>query len=494
MNKNIQVHLYSFTNNAFNQIAIIDDVQDLSFEHNYFSAGQFTISINNRIPDAKLFERGLFVQIGNNPYMFGEIGSIQDTVSNNGTHIRNIIGFDARYLLKRRIIKNMNNNGKWSMTGKGEEIIRSLINDQCGSNAEEKRRLPIVNEESLNPLGRKTSVTEEYSNLYEIIRAVATECEIGWRIKFDGGLTLEIFKGEDKSEFIKFSPSWDSLSDGNYKDDATNYCNTVYVGGKGQDSLRDIYEGEQILDEINLLLKTGEDGVLLLNDGGDKLVLDGILPIGLNRFEVWDNQSEMVTEEEYKNEAFSILAKNCQTIEMTGTALIKCPFTFLEDYNIGDFVTIEFSDKKAVVQILSVTERWQKGVYTLGFTWGKPVDNFSDQMQIILQKIQQSSNKQTVIDSVKWYNVEEAEEQDKSDTTFNTLGFTGDTESGKTFTLFLNSEGVGSKRYNIYCKNLSGSGLTLSTSVAGSSTVLLEAGSYVTMIFIDTDGNILKVV
>ena len=489
-----QIKLYKYTHNAFQLQAIIDDVRDLTFEHNYYDAGQFIISINNRIPNAQKFERGLFVQFGNDDLMFGEIVSITDALAQDGTHIRNIIGYDARYIFKRRVIKNLNDNGKWSMTASGETCLRSLIQDQCGSNAEAKRRLPIVNEMPVNAIGKNYSVSEEFTNLYEVCRTIATQSEFGWRVRFNGTLTLECFTGNDISNSVVFSPEFDSLANGNFSDSAENFCNAIYVGGKGQNDKRDIYEGEKIIGEVLLKLNDSGDDVLALNDRENYLAIGGTVPENMDRFETWDNQSSMTTEVEYETEAKAVLVQYGQTIEMTGNALIKCPYVFKENYNVGDFVTLEFSGKSAVVQILSINEHWARGAYTLAFTFGKPVNNLGDQMQILLRKIQQATNRSSAVDSVKWYILPDEDEENKSDVTFDTLGFTGDTDNGVVFTMYLDKEQVGSKRYNIYVKNLTGTGITLTTGVTGATDLVLQNGSYVTMIYIDTDGNILKVV
>ena len=66
-----QIKLFKFENSTFTLQAIIDDYQEVSFEHNLYQAGVFTITINYNIPNSQLFQRGLFIQFGNNPYDFG---------------------------------------------------------------------------------------------------------------------------------------------------------------------------------------------------------------------------------------------------------------------------------------------------------------------------------------------------------------------------------------------------------------------------------------
>ena len=139
--------LYKYEDSQFKQIAQIDDYQEVSFEHNLYSVGTFTITINCNIPNAHLFKRGLFVQFGNNKFDFGEIYSLKNSIGadGKGSEYLNVIGYDARYLFKRRVIKNLNSNDVWAMTAKGEVCMRELIKSECGVLAEEKRQLPIKN-------------------------------------------------------------------------------------------------------------------------------------------------------------------------------------------------------------------------------------------------------------------------------------------------------------------------------------------------------------
>jgi len=464
-----QLHLYEYENNSFSQTAIIDDYQEVSFERNLYSAGTFTITINYNIPNALLFERGMFIQFGSDPYDFGEILSIRDTIGQDGkgSQIRTITGYDARYIFKRRIIKNLNANGMWKMTAKGELCLRNLIADQCGANAETKRQLPIINTipQESDAIGKEYSVSEQFTNLYEVCKTIATQSEIGWRVKFNNGsLTLECFEGTNRSSTVQFSTDFDSLRNGEFSDSSESYSNAIYIGGKGQNDERDIYEGE--------------DGT----------------PNGLERFEAWDDQSQMTTTDEYTAEALSMLTQYGQTVNVSGNGLAKSPYVYKEQYDVGDIITIAFSGKKASVQILSVTERWAWNQYDINFSFGKPQNNLAEQLQLMLRKIQGASNKEKATESVKWYTIPTVSAMPADDVTFNTIGFTGTMTENSTFTLYRDSEGTGAKSYNVYCKNLSGNyTLTLTTGVSGASNFTIKGGSnIVARILVDENGNIVS--
>ena len=502
-NEQINLKLYKYQESAFVLQAIIDDYQEISFSHNLYEAGDFTITINYNIPNALKFERGMFIQFGNDPYMFGEIITIQDAIGQDGkgSQIRTITGKDARYIFKRRVIKNLNNEENWSMTDKGEIVLRELVKAQCGSGAETKRHLPVINTipSSANAKGKVYSVAESFSNLYDTLVTIATQSEIGWRVKFDGSLTLEVFEGADLSNQVQFSTDYDSLSDGSFSDSSDSYANSVYIGGKGTGEDRDLYEGEVAADgtpiEPNyIILQEGTTDKVIIGDG--YLLFDnmqtGTTPSGLERFEAFDNQSQMTDNSEYEAEAISMLTQYGQTINISGNGLAKCPYIFKEQYNIGDTITLAFLGKSAKTQILSVTENWGYNQYGISFSFGKPQNDLSRQLQLILKKIQTASNKTNSTASVKWYTLPRDTEMPKADVVYDTIGFTGETEEGgSTFKLYWDSQKTGAKTYHIYMKQVYGDSLTLTTDT-GAGDLTIDVGTYVAIIYVDELGNVLK--
>ena len=468
-NEQIILKLYKYINGTFVLQAPIDDYQEISFSHNLYEAGDFTITINYNIPNALKFERGMFIQFGNDPYMFGEIITINDAIGEDGkgSQIRTITGKDARYIFKRRVIKNLNNEENWAMTDKGEIVLRELVKAQCGAGAESKRQLPVTNTipESASAIGKEYSVAEAFSNLYDTLVTIATQSEIGWRIKFDGALTLEVFEGSDLSSQVQFSTDFDSLANGEFTDSSEAYANTVYVAGKGTGSDRDIYEGEQ--------------------------EIEGASPSGLDRYEAYDNQSQMTSESEYEAEAYSMLTQYGQTIQISGNGLAKCPYIFKEQYDIGDTITLAFSGKSAKAQILSVTEHWTWGQYGIEFSFGKPQNDLSRQLQLMLKQIQKASNKTTTTSSVKYYTIPTDTQMPKADVIYDTIGFEGTcADGGSTFQLYFNADKTGAKTYHVYFKQLGGGKLTLTTGVSGKANLVLNSGTYVAIIYVDQEGNV----
>lgn len=467
-NTKIQLNLYKYENNAFKRVAVIDDYNEISFSRNLYEAGEFTVTINKNIPNAEKFEIGLFVQFGNDKYDIGEINAITNPIASEGKGSQNITisGYDLRYLYKRRVIKNRNANGKWEMTAKGEIVMRSLIADQCGTNVEEKRRLPIANTipNSADAIGKQFSISESFTNLYDVLTTIATQSEIGWRVRFENGaMTLECYPGTDRSNSVFFSTEFDSLQEGEFNETTDSFSNAIYIGGKGQGDERDIYEGE---------------------DGS---------PAGLDRFESWDDQSSLTNEIEYANEATSMLAQYGDIITVSGTALAKNPYIYKENYNVGDIIKISFSGKSANTRVLSVTEHWSgRGEYAIEFEFGKPMNNLANQLQLMLRQIQRAGDNSSSTDSVRWFTIPTDTEMPKPDVTFNTIGFVGDCGAGATFKLYFDENGTGSKSYHVWFKQLAGGKLTLTTGVAGKQNLEMDSGTYVAIIYVDQEGNVLN--
>ena len=455
----LQIKLYFFNGTFFELEGIIDDYEECSFESNCYSAGQFTIQINYNIPNAQMFRVGRIVQFGNSPYKVGEILSITDNVGaeGKGSQSRIITGYDLRYIYKRRIISSLNTADTWQMTGPSEECMRKLILSQTNT---AERSLPIINNLPENYIGNTYSVNEQFSNLYEVLCNIATQTETCWRVVLHNGeLTLEIYKGNDLHEYVIISSEMDSLADGVYTNSKNNFTNATYIGGKGTGADRDIYLGE-----------VGS-------------------PQGLGRFESWQNQSSLTTENEYQNEANSILTQYSQTVEIQGNALIKSPFIFGEAYNVGDIVLFEINNIRNSVPVISVNEHWAKSGYELSMNIGKPVPSLNNQLNVMLKQIQKASNKNSGSDSVRWYTIPTDEEMPRADIIYNTIGFVG-TTTDSSFKLYLDNEKNGSKTYHVYIKQLAGDSLTLTTGFEGAQNVVLPAGTYVAIIYIDSEGNI----
>ena len=460
------VYLYKYEDSQFKQVAVIDDYEDMSWESRLYEAGTFTLQINFNLPNAALLQKGLFIRMGTDPYKFGEINKVDSSLGNTGkgSQYKIITGYDARYLYKKRIIKNLNTAEAWTVSDSGERCMRLLISAQCGDDEQDiKRKLPIANIIPEEGIGASYIVSEAYSNLYDVLVTIATQTQIGWRVSFSGSLALEVFAGTDKSGYIRFDASMQTVDSGTFSDSNDEFANAVYIGGKGNGNDRDIYEGEELGAE------------------------------GLARCEAWIDKQELTSEIEYRVEALNVLRQYGQTISVEGKGLSKCPFTFDRDFFVGDIVNFSFSGMKANVPVLSVTEHYAKGVYDIDMEVGKPISDLSRQLSLMLKKIQSASASiaSKTTSSIKWYDIPVDREMKADEVSYDVIGFYDNAGTGETFKLYFNANGTGSKIYHVYLRQLAGSGkLTLTTGMSGAQNLQLDTGTYVTIIYVDASGNI----
>lgn len=459
------IYLYEYKNSQFNLLSAIDDYEEISWESRLYEAGTFTIQINFNIPNASLFRKGLFIQMGNDPYKFGEISNIDNSLDNTGAGGQLVIitGYDARYLYHKRIIKDLNTSEAWQCSDSAERCMRLLVKSQCGDTAEAKRQLPIANIIPEQGVGTTYLVNEAFSNLYDVLVTIATQAMIGWRVAFSGSLSLEIFAGTDKSGYIRFDASMQTLDSGTFTDSNEEFTNAVYIGGKGNGADRDIYEGEE--------------------EGAE----------GLERCEAWFDESELTNENEYMVKALNILRQYSQTISIQGKGLTKSPYVFNRDYFVGDIINFSFSGISANVPVLSITEHYAKGTYDIDMEVGKPVADLNRQISLLLRKIQSASASisSKTNSSIMWYDIPVDREMKADEVTYDVIGFYDNAGTGETFKLYFTADGTGSKIYHVYLRQLAGSGkLRLTTGASGAQDLLLDTGTYVTIIYVDNNGNI----
>lgn len=495
LKKNPILKIYQYIpESGFVPIGIVDDYESISWQRSKYRAGDFTVEINKNISNAMIFKKNLFVLFGSDGFDFGVITSVQDTVGSDGkgSQKRTITGKDARYIFKRRIIIALNDEGMWSMTGEGESIMSSLIVDQCPDDTQ--RALPVSIPSRVSSIGETISVSESFTNLYEVLCSVAEGSKTGWRIHFDGEkMNLIFYSGNDLSGTIEFSTERDSLESGTVTDSTESFCNAVYIGGNGQGSERDIYEAER--ESKNGHLSIVKNKSRLITENGNLIALNLFSPTGLDRFEGWGDVGDLNSVEDYEAEAVKMLNTYGETLDLSGKGLAKSPYIYKRDYDVGDTIGMSVNGIKATVEIISVTEHWAWNSYQIDFEIGKPIITLGKQISTIVNQIQKGVKKETT-ESVKWYTIPTDTEMKKGETIYSVIGFKGDVGTGKTFKLYLDKgSGNGSKTYHVYLKQLAGSGkLTLTTGIPNATNLQLSSGTYTCIIFVDSDGNISRTI
>lgn len=416
-NGNVIVYDYDGNSGKFLSVGIFDSAESVSYEWSAFNAGQFSIQARDDVPNAGLLARGRVVRIGGKAT--GIITTRKETLSQDGRVVVAVTGYDLRILFKQRIIRNLNADGKWEMSGNAETVLLSLIESECGSLAQEKRRLPVSIPASQSR-GEPVTVSESFTNLLDVCQKIALQGGIGWCVELSEGLlSLKVYTGEDKSGEVFISPAFGSIASGEWSDSSDSFSNAVYIGGKGNNGARDVFEGEE-------------------NDAR-----------GLMRFESFANESSLTTTQEYRNRADMVLSQYEQTEKMSGQMLFKSPYVFGDDYFIADILTVEFRGHKSRQQITGCTESYQRGKYAIKADFGHQQMTIGNQLSAVANNVKNLSEQvpsNSITSTVTATFTGGTWTQNKNEVKYDTIDVNG---AGKLILYFDASSKTGRKGYNL---------------------------------------------
>ena len=416
-NGNVIVYDYDGNSGKFLSVGIFDSAESVSYEWSAFNVGQFSIQARDDVPNAGLLSRGRVVRIGGKAT--GIITTRKETLSQDGRVVVAVTGYDLRILFKQRIIRNLNSDGKWEMSGNAETVLLSLIESECGSLAQEKRRLPVSIPVSQSR-GEPVTVSESFTNLLDVCQKIALQGGIGWCVELSEGLlSLKVYTGEDKSGEVFISPAFGSIASGEWSDSSDSFSNAVYIGGKGNNGARDVFEGEE-------------------NDAR-----------GLMRFESFANESSLTTTQEYRNRADMALSQYEQTEKMSGQMLFKSPYVFGDDYFIADILTVEFRGHKSRQQITGYTESYQRGKYAIKADFGHQQMTIGNQLSAVANNVKNLSEQvpsNSITSTVTANFTGGTWTQNKNEVKYDTIDVNG---AGKLILYFDASSKTGRKGYNL---------------------------------------------
>lgn len=416
-NGNVIVYDYDGNSGKFLSVGIFDSAESVSYEWSAFNVGQFSIQTRDDVPNADLLSRGRVVRIGGKAT--GIITTRKETLSQDGRVVVAVTGYDLRILFKQRIIRNLNADGKWEMSGNAETVLLSLIESECGSLAQEKRRLPVSIPASQSR-GEPVTVSESFTNLLDVCQKIALQGGIGWCVELsDGLLSLKVYTGEDKSGEVFISPAFGSIASGEWSDSSDSFSNAVYIGGKGNNGARDVFEGEE-------------------NDAR-----------GLMRFESFANESSLTTTQEYRNRADMMLSQYEQTEKMSGQMLFKSPYVFGDDYFVADVLTVEFRGHKSRQQITGYTESYQRGKYAIKADFGHQQMTIGNQLSAVANNLKNLSEQvpsNSITSTVTATFTGGTWTQSKNEVKYDTIDVNG---AGKLILYFDASSKTGRKGYNL---------------------------------------------
>lgn len=371
----LRLAVYKMTNEKFENIGEINQLESLIWPKKYSGYSQFQLTAPITEENKEYFKKGRILwKVGGNTAAIIEI--INSSVKDDGSKIFEIKGRTLECLLEKRIVWNTYQANNLEVS----KIIEDLVNLNCVNPSNNDRKIPRMAIDFYSSDGKeekKASYQKTGGTVYDAISDLVQEADMGFEIQFAPdleALMFRLYKGTDRSvnqknvDAIIFSDDTDDILTSSYETNSTDYKNVAWVAGEGEGSSRKYIE---IANSI-------------LNEGGQK-----VSPAGLARDEMFvdardlqstytdDNgQQKTLTDSEY----LQILSQrgNEKLSENSVIENFECDlrvqgtqFEFDKDYFLGDIVT--FVDANLGVMIdarITAVEEDYSDEHTRTFTFG----------------------------------------------------------------------------------------------------------------------------
>lgn len=323
----------------FIAVDIIDTYESLLWNDRYYSYGDFEFytPISKKIVDN--VKPDYYLSIKDSEHMM----IVEDiTVESNieeGNKIK-ITGRSLESILDRRIIW-----GEQTLTGKLEDIVRSLINTNIVNPSDSARQIPnFIYEDSGDNTINQIDVNEQYEgeNLYNIISSLCEKNEIGFKITLDdeNRFVFKLYKGVDRSydqeilPWVVFRPDYDNVISTNFVEEKNSYKTITLVSGS-----MTVKHQETDPDTGRTTTETEDIPVTRIIGSGS----------GLSRREIFTSASDVRKDDEMSESEFyaqldrkgtDTLRQNAIKRTFDGEYETTRMFTYGEDFFLGDKVQV----------------------------------------------------------------------------------------------------------------------------------------------------------
>lgn len=224
-------------------------------------------------------------------------------------------------------------------------------------------------------LGPELGITDKvtfqatYKNLLTWEEKLAQYADIGFRFRpdFDAKtITFELYKGVDRSTSqtdraqVIFSEEYGNILKADYEEDSTTYKNVCYVGGQGEGTARTFVT---VGDDTLTGLKRRE----MLLDATD-----------VEKANLTDAQYQAALKQRGVDK---LKSEACMTDSLDAEIEPTSNYTYPDDYNLGDIVTISIPSWGVSVdrRITEINEIYENGAYKIEPTFGtRATISFSD--------------------------------------------------------------------------------------------------------------------
>ena len=367
---------------------IVDNYGSFSMTINYKSVGEFVIEIDNRLDSAKDMYIDRIIQFGASHRFVGIITRTEFSIDEEGNEIKVIKGRTIGDLLSRRVIWMPKTHPVKRYEGKSETIIKDVITDNIINPEDPDRKINNFTVRESKELGKDTFREYVYNSIEEVTEDLVSGENFGWEVFLDDDeneLVFDILIGRDHSlsqeenPQVLFSSELGNIESQEYIDDESSHKNYVYI-----ETYSSLWSNTP--SDWNQM---GEEGV----SGIDRK--EGYTKADTYRPELFPPDSPQ----------YGVYPETIGEWYLTDTSPIQNfdakaidgqIYTYGEDYDIGDIVSIENKDWGIEVdlRIISVTvESSGEGMdFDVYLTFGDKIPRLTDRVKYEIENYDETAH------------------------------------------------------------------------------------------------------
>lgn len=181
------------------------------FELSYYEVGEFEVYAKATSRNLAALQKGNYVKIPNKRFIW-VITSIEYTFTAGGARMISAKGYDAKWLLSKRIILTPKD-----LQGTITSAVYGLVNHALGTGAQAARKIVGFNVDTNDLLIDISGTQAPRGNLLEFVNNLLKTYNCGSQVTYENGtLKYSIINGAVKNHSVKFSQSLDNLLSSTY--------------------------------------------------------------------------------------------------------------------------------------------------------------------------------------------------------------------------------------------------------------------------------------
>ena len=317
---------------TYKAIAIVE-AQECWFELSYQDVGEFEIYCRASKANLLALQKGRFVTIPNKPYIWF-ITSVRYTFTAGGARMISATGYEAKWLLNKRCILSPK-----ALSGNITNAVYGLVSANIGENAITARKIGGFEVDENTVTDSVTGVQAPRENLLEFVTTLLKAHECGHIATLaNGAIKYKIFKGEDKTQSVRFSQSLDNLVSSEYLTDDSEVANYALVVSTFDETTTDANGVEQKhKTDYTQAVDKGATGI----DRAEIVVSSNLS----TKYEDANGNEQETTPDSalyqgwQKAEGETALTEHITIEEINGEMdIVNSNYTFAEDFFLGDLV------------------------------------------------------------------------------------------------------------------------------------------------------------